>query len=248
MVERDKNHPSILLWSLGNESGMGPNHAAMAGWIHAHDPTRPVHYEGAAAKPRDPDWVDVMSRMYTRIPELDAMAKDASETRPIMLCEYAYARGNAVGNLKEYWDLIESRDRLMGAFIWDWVDKGLRKHDAKGREFWAYGGDYGDVPNDGTMVCNGLVLPDRTPEPELYEVQKVYQRIDTLAVDAAAGRLRVRNDYDFQGLDFVEVAWDVTEDGRIVRGGRLKAPDRSRRASWSSRCQGPRRSRVPSRS
>jgi beta-galactosidase/beta-glucuronidase len=97
-------------------------------------------------------------------------------------------------------------------------------------------------------ACNGLVLPDRTPEPELYEVQKVYQRIDTLAVDAAAGRLRVRNDYDFQGLDFVEVAWDVTEDGRIVRGGRLKAPDRSRRASWSSRCQGPRRSRVPSRS
>jgi len=196
----------------------------MAGWIHAHDPTRPVHYEGAAAKPRDPDWVDVMSRMYTRIPELDAMAKDRSDTRPIMLCEYAYARGNAVGNLEEYWDLIESRDRLMGAFIWDWVDKGLRKRDANGREFWAYGGDYGDVPNDGTMVCNGLVLPDRTPAPELYEVQKVYQRIDTTAVDAAAGRLRVRNDYDFRGLDFVEVAWDVTEDGRIVREGRLDAP------------------------
>ena len=163
MVERDKNHPSVLLWSLGNESGMGPNHAAMAGWIHAHDPTRPVHYEGAAAKPHDADWVDVSSRMYTRIPELDAMAKDPSDTRPIMLCEYAYARGNAVGNLKEYWDLIESRDRLMGAFIWDWVDKGFRKRDAQGREFWAYGGDYGDVPNDGTMVANGLVLPDRTP-------------------------------------------------------------------------------------
>ena len=112
--------------------------------------------------------------MYTRIPELDAMSKDPADTRPIVLCEYAYARGNAVGNLKEYWDLIESRDRLMGAFIWDWVDKGFRKRDAKGREFWAYGGDYGDVPNDGTMVCNGIVLPDRTPEPELYEVQKVY--------------------------------------------------------------------------
>lgn len=224
MVERDKNHPSILLWSLGNESGMGPNHAAMAGWIHAHDPTRPVHYEGAAAKPRDPDWVDVVSRMYTRIPELDAMSKDPGDTRPIMLCEYAYARGNAVGNLKEYWDLIESRDRLMGAFIWDWVDKGFRRRDAKGREFWAYGGDYGDVPNDGTMVCNGLVLPDRTPEPEFHEVQKVHQRIDTTAVDAAAGRLRVRNDYDFQRLDFVEVAWDVTEDGRVVREGRFPAP------------------------
>jgi beta-galactosidase len=224
MVERDKNHPSVLLWSLGNESGMGPNHAAMAGWIHAHDPTRPVHYEGAASKPHDPAWVDVISRMYTRIPELDAMAQDTSETRPIMLCEYAYARGNAVGNLKEYWDLIESRDRLMGAFIWDWVDKALRKRDAQGREFWAYGGDYGDVPNDGTMVANGIVLPDRRPEPELFEVQKVYQRIDTTAVDAAAGRLRVMNHYDFQPLDFVEVAWEVSEDGRVVREGRLSAP------------------------
>ena len=96
-----------------------------------------------------------------------------------MLCEYAYARGNAVGNLKEYWDVIESHERLMGAFIWDWVDKGIRKQDAKGREFWAYGGDFGDEPNDGTIVCNGLVQPDRTPEPELCEVKKVYQRIDT---------------------------------------------------------------------
>ena len=105
MVERDKNHPSVLLWSLGNESGSGPNHAAMAGWIHANDPTRPVHYEGAASRPKDPDWVDVISRMYTRIPQLAAMAKDTTDTRPIMLCEYTYARGNAVGNLKDYWDL-----------------------------------------------------------------------------------------------------------------------------------------------
>jgi beta-galactosidase len=224
MVERDKNHPSVLLWSLGNESGMGPNHAAMAGWIHENDPTRPVHYEGAAAEPRDPSWVDVISRMYTRIPELDAMSRDPVETRPIVLCEYAYARGNAVGNLKEYWDLIESRDRLMGAFIWDWVDKGFRKKDAKGREYWTYGGDYGDEPNDGTMVCNGIVLPDRTPEPELFEVQKVYQRIDTTAVDAGGGRLRVRNDYDFRSLDFVDVAWEVTENGRPLRAGRVPAP------------------------
>ena len=224
MVERDKNHPSVLLWSLGNESGMGPNHAAMAGWIHANDPTRPVHYEGAAAKPRDPAWVDVISRMYTRLPELDAMAQDTSDARPIMLCEYAYARGNAVGNLKEYWDLIESRDRLMGAFIWDWVDKAFRKKDGQGREYWAYGGDYGDVPNDGTMVANGIVLPDRRPEPEAFEVQKVYQRIDTTAVDAAAGRLRVKNDYDFRPLDFVEVAWEVAEDGRVLRRGTAAAP------------------------
>jgi len=223
MVERDKNHPSVLLWSLGNESGAGPNHAAMSGWIRAHDPTRPIHCEGAAAL-RDPPWVDVISRMYTRIPRLAEMAKDAADARPIMLCEYAYARGNAVGNLKDYWDVIRSHPRLMGAFIWDWQDKALRKRDAQGREFWAFGGDYGDVPNDWTMVANGLVLPDRRPEPEVYEVQKVYQRIDTSAADAAAGRLRVTNDYDFAPLDFVEALWDVTEDGRVLRQGTTAVP------------------------
>ena len=127
LVERDKNHPSVIFWSLGNEAGMGPNHAAMAGWIREYDPTRPIHYEGAASEPVDPDWVDVISRMYARIPKLEAMAQDPSDTRPIVLCEYAYARGNAVGNLKEYWDLIESEDRLIGGFIWDWVDKALLK-------------------------------------------------------------------------------------------------------------------------
>ena len=224
MVERDKNHPSVVMWSLGNESGMGPNHAAMAGWIREHDPTRPIHYEGAAMTPRDPAWVDVVSRMYTRVPELAKMARDPADTRPIVLCEYAYARGNAVGNLKEYWDLIESEDRLIGGFIWDWVDKGLRKRDASGREFWAYGGDYGDEPNDGTMVCNGIVLPDRRPEPELFEVARVYQRIDTTAVDAPAGRLRVKNDHDFRSLDSVEVLWSVEHDGRVVDEGRMPAP------------------------
>jgi beta-galactosidase len=224
MVERDKNHPPVVMWSLGNESGVGPNHAAMAGWIHENDPTRPIHYEGAAAEPRDAPWLDVVSRMYTRIPELAKMAQDPVETRPIVLCEYAYARGNAVGNLKEYWDLIGSEDRLIGGFIWDWVDKGLRKRDAAGREYWAYGGDYGDEPNDGSMVCNEIVLPDRTPEPELFEVRKVYQRIETTGVDTASGRARVRNEYDFRDLDFVEVAWNVEHDGKVVDEGRAPAP------------------------
>jgi beta-galactosidase len=224
MVERDKNHPSVVMWSLGNESGMGPNHAAMAGWIREKDPTRPIHYEGAAHLPRDPAWVDVISRMYTRIPELREMAQDPVETRPIVLCEYAYARGNSVGNLREYWDLIESEDRLIGGFIWDWVDKALRKRDADGREFWAYGGDFGDEPNDGSMVANGIVLPDRRPEPELHEVKKVYQRVRTAAVDAAAGRIRVRNELDFRPLDFLEILWSVEQDGRVVDEGRMPAP------------------------
>jgi beta-galactosidase len=196
----------------------------MAGWIREYDPTRPIHYEGAASEPRDPDWVDVISRMYTRIPQLREMAKDPGDTRPIVLCEYAYARGNAVGNLKEYWDLIESEDRLIGGFIWDWVDKALLKKEADGTEFWAYGGDYGDEPNDGSMVCNGIVRPDRSPEPELFEVRRVYQRIATEAVDAGAGRLRVLNGYDFRTLGFVEVQWDITEDGNVVQQGRAAAP------------------------
>ncbi len=224
LVERDKNHPSVIFWSLGNESGRGPNHAAMAGWIREYDPTRPIHYEGAASEPRDPGWVDVISRMYTRIPQLGQMARDPGETRPIVLCEYAYARGNAVGNLKEYWDLIESEDRLIGGFIWDWVDKALLKKSDDGTEFWAYGGDFGDEPNDGSMVCNGIVRPDRSPEPELFEVRRVYQRIDTEAADAARGRLRVLNDYDFRTLGFVEVHWEVTEDGSVVQKGRSPAP------------------------
>jgi beta-galactosidase len=220
LVERDKNHPSVIFWSLGNEAGMGPNHAAMAGWIREYDPTRPIHYEGAASEPRDPDWVDVISRMYTKIPELGRMARDTNDTRPIVLCEYAYARGNAVGNLKEYWDLIESEDRLIGGFIWDWVDKALLEKDGDGREFWAYGGDYGDEPNDGSMVANGIVLPDRSPEPELFEVRRVYQRIDTRVV---GGRLEVTNDYDFRTLGFVDVHWEVTEDGTVVQKGRFPA-------------------------
>jgi beta-galactosidase len=224
MVERDKNHPSVVMWSLGNESGTGPNHAAMAGWIHANDPTRPVHYEGVAALPKDPPWVDVISRMYTPIQKLAGMAKDTADARPIMLCEYAYARGNAVGNLQDYWDVIKSEPRLIGAFLWDWQDKAFRKKDAAGREFWAYGGDYGDVPNDGTMVANGIVLPDRSPEPEVYEVQKVYQQITTRAVDAATGRLQVTNEFDFRPLDFVDAAWDVTEDGRVVGRGTVAVP------------------------
>ena len=123
------------------------------------------------------------------------------------------------------------------AFIWDWVDKGLRKKDAQGREFWAYGGDYGDEPNDGTMVCNGIVLPDRTPEPELFEVQKVYQRIDTTAVDAAAGRLRVRNDYDFVSLDSSSrCSGTVRRTGASWTRAACRRPRsaRSRRASCGS--------------
>jgi beta-galactosidase len=221
MVERDKNHPSVIFWSLGNESGCGPNHQAMAEWIHYYDPTRPVHYEGAAARPHDPKYVNMISRMYARIPEIIRLATDPDDNRPMVLCEYAHAMGNSVGNLKEYWDAIRSHKRLIGGFIWDWADQGLRKTDADGKEFWAYGGDYGDNPNDGNFCCNGLVQPDRKPNPSIYEVKKVYQRISVTTIEPLAGTFNICNKYDFTNLDFVNILWELTEDGKIIQKGKL---------------------------
>ncbi|MBM4024089.1 MAG: DUF4981 domain-containing protein [Planctomycetes bacterium] len=220
MVERDKNHPSIVWWSLGNESGCGPNHAAMAGWIHDYDATRPIHYEGAAGTPRDWPYVDVISRMYARIPEIIRLATN-DDPRPMVLCEYAHAMGNSVGNLKEYWDTIRAHPRLIGAFVWDWVDQGLRKKTPDGVSFWGYGGDFGDNPNDGNFCCNGLVQPDRKPNPSLAEVKKVYQRIHVAPVDLAAGTFTVENEYDFLSLEFVAGTWELLCDGKTVQQGKL---------------------------
>ena len=221
MVERDKNHPSVIIWSLGNESGCGPNHAAMAAWIHDYDPTRPVHYEGAVGRPKDPYYVDMMSRMYARIPQIVRMATDPVDNRPMVLCEYAHAMGNSVGNLKEYWDAIRGHRRLIGGFIWDWADQGLRKYTDDGQMFWAYGGDYGDNPNDGNFCCNGLVQPDRKPNPSLAEVKKVYQRIHVTPVDPLNGVFSVANEYDFITLDFAAIAWELTCDGNVLQAGKL---------------------------
>ncbi|MHC4205931.1 MAG: beta-galactosidase, LacZ type [Planctomycetota bacterium] len=229
LVERDKNHPSVIIWSLGNESGCGPNHQAMAEWMHYYDPTRPVHYEGAAARPHDPKYVDMISRMYAKIPEIIRLATDPDDTRPMVLCEYSHAMGNSVGNLKEYWEAIRSHKRLIGGFIWDWADQGLRKTDTNGKEFWAYGGDYGDNPNDGNFCCNGLVQPDRRPNPSLIEVKKVYQRIWVTPVKLSEGDVRISNEYDFTNLDFVNILWELSEDGKTIQKGKLSkvslAPD-----------------------
>ena len=220
MVERDKNHPSVVWWSLGNESGMGPNHAAMAGWIHDYDPTRPVHYEGAAARPRDAAYVDVISRMYERIPGIVRLATN-DDPRPVVLCEYEHAMGNSVGNLREYWEAIRAHKRLIGAFIWDWTDQGLRKKTPDGRSYWGYGGDFGDYPNDDNFCCNGLTQPDRKPNPSLLEVKKIYQRIHVTPVDINDGVFSVENEYDFRTLDFVEAFWELTCDGKIIQQGQL---------------------------
>lgn len=220
MVERDKNHPSVIIWSMGNEAGDGINFEAASEWIHQRDPSRPVHYERAESRPH----VDIVSPMYMRIEGLKEYASE-TRTRPLILCEYAHAMGNSVGNLQDYWDVIEAEPQLQGGFIWDWVDQALSKKTSDGREFFAYGGDFGDNWNDGNFLCNGLVQPDRRPNPHFYEVKKVYQYVDVKPVDAAAGLFQVHNKYDFLNLDFLIVSWEMTEDGRVIKEGAMDPID-----------------------
>ena len=217
MVERDKNHPSILIWSLGNESGEGPNHAAMADWIHEHDTTRPLFYDAGGKAP----YLDILSTMY---PKMDALAKagqEPGETRPFIMCEYAHSMGNSPGNLKEYWDVIEAHPRLRGGFIWDWVDQGIRQETSDGKVWYAYGGDYGDEPSSFSFCCNGIVFPDRSLHPAVWEVKKVYQPVRVEAVDLLAGKVAVSNRYIFSDLSELDITWKLSADGRVLQTGHL---------------------------
>ena len=220
MVERDKNHPSVIIWSLGNEAGDGRNFEIASNWVKRRDATRPVHYERAEERYH----VDIVSVMYPPFEKLIEYAK-RREDRPLIMCEYAHAMGNSVGNLKDYWDIIKKYENLRGGFIWDWVDQGIRKKDERGREFWAYGGDFGDEPNDGNFCCNGLVLPNRTPEPELEEVKKVYQYVNVEPLDLEKGKFLVKNEYDFLNLNFLNLKWKLTENGRVIDEGELPELD-----------------------
>ncbi len=227
MVERDKNHPCIILWSLGNESGYGPAHDALAGWIRGYDPSRPLHYEGAINR----DWyggqlaTDIVCPMYPTIERIVAYAEDPRGDRPLIMCEYAHSMGNSTGNLKEYWEAIESHPGLQGGFIWDWVDQGLLKTDAQGRSYWAYGGDFGDTINDRNFCINGLIWPDRTPHPAMWECKKLFQPIRVEAVDLAAGIIRVTNRAYFSGLQGVRGTWEIAADGETLATGALPALD-----------------------
>jgi beta-galactosidase/beta-glucuronidase len=225
MVERDKNHPSVILWSLGNEAGLGRNFDDMAAAMRAVDATRFIHYESVNPAYADKlSSFDINSTMY---PSLERMIKmhESDPTRPVIICEYAHAMGNSVGNLRKYWDTIESHPRMQGAFIWDWVDQGLLKHTPDGRPYWAYGGDFGDAPNDGNFCINGLVQPDRTPQPELSEVKKVYQFVRARPVDLARGRVLIENGYAFIDLGHLKLSWALSEDGIVVEKGALPLPD-----------------------
>jgi len=222
MVERDKNHPCVIMWSLGNESGYGPNFDAMAGWIHGFDPTRLVHYEGTIhLAGKVSPVVDVISVMYPTIDMLIALAEDPNDDRPIIMCEYAHSMGNSTGNLKEYWETVYGHRRLCGGFIWDWVDQGLLRKSEDGREWWAYGGDFGDEPNDRDFCINGLVWPDRKPHPAMWECKKIFQPVGVKAIDLRTGEVKVINRYDFSDLSGLEIAWELRADGTVLEQGQL---------------------------
>ena len=217
MVERDKNYPSIIIWSLGNEAGNGANMFATYDWIKQRDSSRPVQYEQAGF---DHPNSDIRCPMYATIDRIVKYAEGEPD-RPLILCEYAHAMGNSLGNLQDYWTAIESQEALQGGFIWDWVDQGLCEKDDQGREYWTYGGDYGDKPNSSNFCCNGLVRPDRSPNPSLLETKKVYQFIKVTPVDLATGKVEVHNKYAFLPLDFVALSWRVEIDGAEVERGQM---------------------------
>lgn len=220
MVARDRNHPSILLWSLGNESGYGKNHNAMARWIREADPTRFIHYEPAYDAPV----VDVVSRMYATVADMWAEAKK-EDPRPFFQCEYAHAMGNGPGSLKEYWEAIEASPRLLGGCVWEWADHGIRQVTADGREWFAYGGDFGDEPNDGNFCIDGLVSPDRIPHPGLIELKKLLEPVRVTARDLRAGELTVHNRYQFSSLSHLAGTWEFRRDGELLQQGTLPRLD-----------------------
>jgi beta-galactosidase len=203
---------------MGNEAGPGRNFQAGRDAILAIDPTRPIHYERDNAK------ADIDSVMYPSVRWLDRAGATES-SKPLLMCEYAHAMGNAVGNLAEYWKVIERHKRLIGGCIWDWVDQGLRKRTADGREYFAYGGDFGDRPNDGSFCINGMVFPDRSVPPKMWEMKQVYQYADFEPVNLLEGRVNLSNKHFFTDLSAYDVHWTLTEDGHAIQQGSLHAPD-----------------------
>ncbi|MUG86037.1 DUF4981 domain-containing protein [Paenibacillus timonensis] len=223
MVERDKNHASVILWSMGNESGYGANHMAMAEWTKARDASRPVHYEGADARYYgDPntDCLDLDSRMYPSVKEIERYAQDENSTKPLFLCEYSHAMGNGPGDLQDYWNVIYQYPKLMGGCVWEWCDHGIAAETPDGQRYYAYGGDFGDQPNDGNFCIDGLVSPDRQPHTGLLELKQVIAPVLIEAEDAGQGRFRVLNRYDFSSLSHLTVNWKLEREGEVLRQGR----------------------------
>lgn len=247
MAARDRNHPSVVVWSMGNESGYGFNFAAISAWLKDYDPTRPVHYEGAQDEVKDPETVDIISRFYPRlqqaylnpnIPEgesreraenarwerLLGIAERTNDVRPVLTSEYAHAMGNAMGNFKEYWDEIYSNPRMLGGFIWEWADHGIFTTTKDGKRIVNYGGDFGDRPNLNNFCLDGVVFSDRTVTPKYWEVKKVYQPIYTELISSDSVLIKITNRHHHTNLPMVNLVWSVAADGEILERGEMAAP------------------------
>lgn len=238
MIQRDKNHPSIIMWSLGNEACFGENFRKMADLCRQTDPSRLVHYEGDYKA----EVTDVYSTMYpwieildepqpksdlpwlelTELVDLNKVIKECK--KPVILCEYAHAMGNGPGNLKEYQDLFYQHEKLQGGFIWEWFDHGIQSFDENGNKYYKYGGDFGDEPNDSNFCIDGLLMPDRTPSPALLEFKKVIEPITTISVDLQKGIFNLINRYDFKDLDCFNLIYSVLEDDKVIQSGSISLP------------------------
>ena len=250
MVLRDKNEPSIISWSLGNESGTGPALAAAAAWVRDYDVSRFIHYEGAQGKPThplyveggvsrttemanpdDPDYVDVISRMYPNHAQLRSMSYSGHIDRPIVMCEYIHAMGNSMGTLGEFWDLIHSRHNLIGGFIWDFKDQGIIKKHTDGSTFFAYGGDFGDKPNDRNFCLNGVFNAELNPNPHAWEAKHLFQPVDFEQVKKGEAKVRIMNRAAFVDLSAYDFRWELLEDGVRIQSGSLAVPSTSPRSN-----------------
>ena len=239
MVESYKNHASVILWSLGNEAGYGINHKKMAEYTRSRDLTRPIHYE----RDQEAETADVVSRMYSfsyrfKTPDgkladscVEIAKKYCKGKKPFIFCEYAHAMGNGPGGLEDYWQIFFSHKEMQGGFIWEFCDHGIRTQDEHGHEYFAYGGDFGDEPNDGNFVADGLVFPDKTPSPGMIEAKKVYAPVRFAAKDLKKGIVTVASHYDFISLEHLNVTWSVSENGVPVQSGSLMPLDIPARSS-----------------
>ncbi|MBQ7786707.1 MAG: DUF4981 domain-containing protein [Alistipes sp.] len=217
MVQRDKNHAAIIIWSMGNEAGFGPNFEKCYRWIREYDPSRPIHYERAEGN----DFTDIMCPMYADLEWCEKYVT-SNPTKPLIQCEYAHAMGNSMGGFKEYWDLIRKYPHYQGGFIWDFVDQGFAHYDEDGKVSFYYGGDYNNYDaTDNSFNHNGMIAADRTPQAHAWEVKRQYQNIWTEAVDLLSGKVEVYNENFFTGLAPYAMEWELQQDGVVTKAGRV---------------------------